>query len=549
MRQVTLTQLDVSGIQDYVFGSNNLRQNVGASELVYRATTEWVDQILAEKNIRGKTIYKGGGNALLLFEGSPDAAAIPFSKALTRHVVRNARNLNLVVDHRTFDYEDKSLAEQHGKLLEQLRERKLARRQDQPLLGLGVTAACDFTGLPAVGVDSIEAGPRRLISESVRHKLIYTNPQKPPQAPSDWQSANDRLHKLLPQVKEAGFEFARDFDLFGEKGESSYIAVVHADGNRMGERFRAIAEEHTILRTQDDTYTELNNAYSAQLGNLSREVRTQSEAALQEVIGQLINSWDPETDLFGGVVPVPWKNGQRHLPFRPIVFGGDDTTFVCEGRLGLTLAHHFLKTLGQNELPGATAGQSGDRFYARAGVAVVKSHYPFSRAYELAESLAASAKESMRTRLPDPKKGIVIDWHFSTSGVILPLEEVRKREYRADNGYELWMRPVRIDLGDPPTQSSFWRSWDNFEKVVRAFKNNEDWKDKRNKVLTLREMLRRGEEAVQEFLQNFEQKKLPEIPTQKPMSNGGWAGEACGYFDPIEALDFFVPLEKGEVNE
>ncbi len=42
MRRVTLVQVEASGIQDYLFGSNNLRQNIGASELVARVTTERV---------------------------------------------------------------------------------------------------------------------------------------------------------------------------------------------------------------------------------------------------------------------------------------------------------------------------------------------------------------------------------------------------------------------------------------------------------------------------------------------------------------------------
>ena len=46
MAQVTLVLLEVTGIQDYVFGSNQLGQNIGASELVYRVTTQWVRQAI-----------------------------------------------------------------------------------------------------------------------------------------------------------------------------------------------------------------------------------------------------------------------------------------------------------------------------------------------------------------------------------------------------------------------------------------------------------------------------------------------------------------------
>jgi len=38
----TLTVIDTTGIQDYIFGSNVLKHNVGASALVHWATNDWV---------------------------------------------------------------------------------------------------------------------------------------------------------------------------------------------------------------------------------------------------------------------------------------------------------------------------------------------------------------------------------------------------------------------------------------------------------------------------------------------------------------------------
>ena len=121
---------------------------------------------------------------------------------------------------------------------------------------------------------------------------------------------------------------------------------------------------------------------------------------------------------------------------RPIVFGGDDVTFVCKGRLGLALAVRYLQSY-------AGAAQTVDR---AGGVAVVKAHYPFSHAYDLAEELCKSAKDKIADfKLSGKESATVIDWHFSTSGVVLGLEEVRQREYSAENGDSLLMRPVWLD--------------------------------------------------------------------------------------------------------
>ncbi|MEG3070447.1 MAG: hypothetical protein RQM92_06055 [Candidatus Syntrophopropionicum ammoniitolerans] len=39
---------------------------------------------------------------------------------------------------------------------------------------------------------------------------------------------------------------------------------------------------------------------------------------------------------------------------------------------------------------------------------------------------------------------------------------------------------------------------------------------------------------------------LPDIPEQPDMKSKGWQGEYCGYFDAIEAMDFYIPFEGGE---
>lgn len=45
---ITVTVLDTGGIQPFIFGSNVLRENIGASELVHRATRLWAFEVLAD---------------------------------------------------------------------------------------------------------------------------------------------------------------------------------------------------------------------------------------------------------------------------------------------------------------------------------------------------------------------------------------------------------------------------------------------------------------------------------------------------------------------
>jgi hypothetical protein len=493
MMEKTLLLVEASGIQEYIFGSNQLAQNIGASELVRRATEEWVKK----RTTRDQRVYVGGGNAMLLFEAETEADT--FARKLTRQALEEAPGLQLVVARQNF--EAGRLRKTHQTLRGELAKRKLNRRPSTPLLGLGVTAACVYTGAPAVEVRKEKQDQQgRLISAEVRAKLDAKDAGK------------DRLKERLTQVAEKGYDFVDDFDDFGTKGESSYLAVIHT------ERIQALAGE------SDEDYIDALRAFS-------QSVEDAADKALNSTVDLLLRAADPREQKIAGVVPIR----DRRLPFRPIVFGGDDVTFVCEGRLGLAVAAHYLQVFSAQPL------FDKEPAHARAGVAVVKSHYPFSRAYDLAEALAASAKGYIR----EAKTHLTaLDWHFAVSGLVLPLGEVRKREYTVPDG-DLLMRPLRLNPADGD-----WRSWETFTQVMQAFQDEEGpWAGRRNKIKALRQALRDGRQAVSHFLASYpdlQKKKLPEISGLPAMTEQGWQGPRCGYFDAIEALDFYVPLEEGK---
>jgi hypothetical protein len=241
-----------------------------------------------------------------------------------------------------------------------------------------------------------------------------------------------------------------------------------------------------------------------------------------------VESREGRNPQIGGVVPI---QGDK-LPFRPIVFGGDDLTFVCDGRLGLTLAARYLQ-----EFEEETRKVGLKHLHACAGVAVVKVHYPFARAYQLSEALAGSAKRYVRDNPPDDFSAL--DWHFAAGGLLGSLDEIRTREYQVSEGM-LTMRPLRLQEQRPE-----WRTWPRFVHVVEEF--TENWADRRNKVIALRGALREGIAAVRRFLTAYGE-KLPTLDESVgSLQETGWSGHICGYFDAIEALDFYVPLCMKEV--
>ncbi len=556
MPQYTLVLLEVTGIQDYVFKSNNLYQNIGASELVEIVTDEWLVESLVNESLQSNVtwdeddglkydskkrlpdseldielVYRGGGVAMFLFVEKEKA--MDFMKRLTRKTLEEAPGLQPVAIYEPFDWEKDSLAEKHRELRGKLAARKLDRSHSAPLAGLGVTAKCVFTGMPAVGWDDdpelvghdaakrkehLEGPPQR-ISAEVAKKLKHAH------------CARERLAKITPMVDEQGFEFAANFNDFGEKGTSSYIAVIHADGNAMGERFNKIGEKFHEAKKNGD--------YIQKLREFSLSIEDNAKEALKETISYLLYHW-PEYEEKVGVSAKRNSGNRKLLPFRPIVFGGDDVTFVSEGRLGLVLAAKYLQALSTTKL-----SDNGKPLYARAGVAVVKSHYPFSRAYDLADKLAAEAKKKIVDRTQTNEENtFMMDWHFSTTGVEAGLQEIRNREYMSENGKSLLMRPVRV--AEIAGRTTIWQTWQIFSNLVSAFQNSDDWSGRRNKVKALRDALRQGQEAVRLFLRNFGLDNLPEIPGLENMATTGWQGDDCGYFDAIEALDFVIAFNENK---
>lgn len=530
----TLMLVEAAGIQEYIFGSNQLAQNIGASELVQQATTDWVYDLLPQPNnvqieprhvegfrlddrsvqadgLHAEVVYSGGGNAMLIF--ADDDRALTFAQQLTRRSLEDAPGLQLVIQRRSFDPEQTALRDLHQTLRGELARRKLNRPVSAPLMGLGVTAACLFTGAPAVAVDDSEG---RLISAEVQAKLAAE------------AAGKDRLGRYLAGIRDAGFGFADNFNLFGQKGESSYLAIVHADGNNMGLRIKEIGDQYNEPGG--------NAGYVRALRRFSESVKEIAETALARTAALLIAPDNLSNKLLAGKIPLQCHDGEDILPFRPIVFGGDDVTFVCEGRLGLALAAEYLAVFASQHLAGKPA-------HGRAGVAVVHSHYPFSRAYELAESLCGSAKKYIQSWQDRDNIGVTaLDWHFAVSGLVLPLGDVREREYTAPTG-SLLMRPIRLTSPEHD-----WRSWQTFGRLIGEFQRPADeggqWAGRRNKLKALRDTLRAGPEAVELFLHG---QSLPDVPDRPGMKRQGWQKDKgeCGYFDAVEALDFYLPLKGG----
>lgn len=562
MAQYVLTILDTISIQNYIFGSNRLRENIGASELVKQATQDWVRQCLPKPNnvtqpsltierdqLQAELIYAGGGNTMIMFDTVPRAKT--FVTELSERLLTDAPGLDIAVVHQPFKWENDSLGGSKKGVVHQammaLANRKRNQPVHRPLSGLSVTAECQSTGFVAITTDEGYVPgdePTKLISAEIEAKLKKA------------QSLNTKTKR---DNDEKYFSQPLDFDELGRShSDTSYVAVIHADGNGFGDRIEKIAQDYPSAPQ--------NREYLQALQNFSNRVENASKVAWEQTEQRILASFQFDDEKEAWMMASTRfdeqnKNWLREnqfplyqdkAPFRLLVRGGDDLTFVCDGRLALTMTEFYLRAFEKQfatetgpYLPGLTAC---------AGMAIVKTHYPFVRAYQLAEELCSNAKKWMR----EQKQGSyfsALDWHFAPSGLMGDIDTIRQREYpvadslKQDSGQHskrekkggLALRPIALR-----SENGGWRNWSKFVSVLKEFKYHEDWANKRNKVKQLREALRSGPNAVQQFrIAYCKSNSLPEIDASDlGLQESGWSGDNyCGYFDAIEAMEFFVPIE------
>lgn len=568
--------IDSTQIQPYIFGSNRLRENVVASYLVNAATQDWVVGNLPAKHnvstvkervgqrfgftkdkiedgaLQAEVVYMGGGNAAVLFDSEETCSQ--FVNVHTRFVMRHAPNLQLVVYQRPFNFDKDNLYDVMTDIFENLLDQhKQARVRSNPLLGLGVTAVCQSTGMPAMTMSEPKTETSYPVSAEIAAKTNQEN----------LKMANGRLRTYLQFDKASQnlYEFPSDLDQIGRtEGEHSYIAIVHADGDGVGSRLVDIGADYSAEKNAGSEQRQLNRDYVQKRRDFSIQLDQSARKAMQETLHFLQDKIKTTTDkegkavhyiehrnAFGDVLPpLELKRGEYgfYLPFRPIVFGGDDITFVCDGRLGLALANDYLKRfkvqtaqLLQDHIGALTAS---------AGIAIVKSHYPFARAYELAEELGKSAKK-YRICLKDKHQYAdgCLDWHFAMSGLMGDLETIREQHYQTREG-SLTVRPVTIEAN--PYKA--YRSWEfvydglaQFQDLDTHPDDDPNWSTRRNKVKALRDVLREGGKETKQFVKSYNIDRLPHFANSKPFEETGWHEDYCGYYDAIELADWYMLAE------
>ena len=525
-----------ASLQRYIFQSNRLKENIGASYLVehwlgnglVEATgadrTKWdkyaeedprraplKNPVVKDKAIN--VIYVGGGNAALLCEDRNTAEQAV--RTWSRKVLENASGLRVVVGYGEVN-KGRSLAGAYQDALENLSSCEEALPFGAALHGLPVVRRCISTGLPASESRRGDNNQDEWISQAAACKRDRVDPRR------SRRSAQDHIASKFPQVLEktealprlSRFAIHLDEELGGRKGES-HIAVVHADGNGMGNLLNQVIDAGN---QEDDVFLHDLRAFSASTTQLSHRALNQTLLHLKGFLR--LEALDHAKEVF---------------PVRPIVYSGDDLTFVCDGRVGLHLAAFYLKEFSSGEVRVCGTDESVD---ACAGVAIVPTKFPFARAYAFADELCGLAKSHRRYKANPKGKGSWLDFQIIQEGATRSIQALREAQYRSlEKGRQrLDQRPYNV----LEASTNGLQVWNRFADILSKFQSNQ-WPRSRAKGLF--QALVQGPTATKAFIDNerWNDRKLP-----PPESETGWtstddADRTTPYFDPLEVLDFYLP--------
>lgn len=448
---VHLVLLETGSNQAFIFGSNKLRECVGASELVRGVVSrdllgEELKRLglqagdIEEATTQTEVIIAASGKAMLLVKDAADGHRI--IGAITSRALRETPGLTVLgVVGEPFPFDEGKLHEQVGavhRLYETVRSSlpgPESRFQRLPII-----AECATTGLPASWI--VAEGERQLLVSTV--------------ARSKQTKKDGALSRIRRDVEPLDWDLSRSFDHLAKwvegREDDRWLAMIHADGNGLGEIFLDFANKTNAKGDRD---------YAARLQRFSTDIDTWTRSAFRRALEQVMR----------------YHRTNEPLPVLPLVLGGDDLTVVCEGRLALPLTAYFLKYF--EEETRAVTEQIPSRPYltACAGVAIVKPHFPFAAAYDLAEGLCHSAKEVKRRRRDEATGAYLassLDFHVLYDSTAFDLDPIRNH-MTADRGrtrlfggpYVLTAEPRAGDAGADASWSDL-HSWNTLVQRAAA---------------------------------------------------------------------------------
>lgn len=361
---------EVKSIQSFIFASGRLRDAIGGSELIDLLTNEQaadnlLDAVMAASESAGQIDFsRRAGGAFYAF--SDDAAALDRFAALWSLAIQHwAPGLGFVLGRGLG--QDRPAAFKSARMDSR---RHASRERGQFPAVSPVAERSRRTGRVAVRRDQkdgvIDAPTQRNKSFSDLSRAGFITRNSPPEAQLNWRDWPRNLE--ADAQGEDGFPFANG---------TRDIALIHADGNGMGQVLIKISE--AVQRRPDD-FLKIYQAFS-------KAVETSTQRGAQQAAREVL---------------LPARQAGELLAARPILLGGDDVIVLVRADLALAYVQAFTRAFeAQSKESLKELSESGvaglpEKLTLGFGVAFIGANQPFSMAAELAESIMGHAKKQAK---------------------------------------------------------------------------------------------------------------------------------------------------------
>lgn len=366
---------EAKSIQPYLLATNRLKEIVGGSELIESLTGEdgLFDAALQAAGGEFECSRKGGGAA---FAFTTDKDARDRLAALWPLLVaQQAPGLEFVQARGEGPSEYGAFEDAAPKL--RAERNRLAARLPQP----GPFATRNRrSGEVAVALSDSKKNERAEPVDAATHRKLMRTFWRGPKLVKRFASSSepdDWPVNLNPRDAESD-----DGRVFPFIGEDRIIALVHCDGNALGQ---LLIDLGAVVKADRGRFMDV-------FAGFSMAVTAATQAAAQSATRAVLE---------------PWINrDNRVYPARPIVLGGDDLTLLVRADLALPFTQHFLHAFSQETGKAFQRLRDQDglplpkRLSACAGIAYARATQPFYLLHELAEQLCKHAKRRAKRTLP-----------------------------------------------------------------------------------------------------------------------------------------------------
>lgn len=418
----------VQGIQSFIFQTNRLKEIVGASELVEEICTEAFRRLLEGGWKEENQVIAAAGNVKYIFENREDC-----EKAVAefpRTVMKMAPGI--IISQAVVRFED---GDDFGRTIDAAEKLLRAQRNklQPPLVSglLGIRRA-PGTGLPAVDIAREPGGTCVFIDESTKRKREKNDTLSlceksfyGTDCPLDDTRPLALPDRVLTEVSEICTQ-------------NDWIAVIHADGNSLGQVVRQVGRDRRMF------------------SEFSRELDRATVLSANEAFGifsppEERSSGKPAADEASGSI---WTDdGKSPIPLRPIVLGGDDMTVIIRGDLAVPYLTRYMrcfeKHTGDGRMGEILRKAGMKRLTVCAGVAFIKSSFPFYYGYSLAESLCDAAKKRAK-EISQTEAPSCLMFHKVQDSFVESYADIVRRELSPAKGYSLQYGPYYLNEDETP---------------------------------------------------------------------------------------------------